>query len=344
MSTVTATAPVATTTRSSKKPRTSTSGGSGTAWAMLAPAGVLMLVFLIVPIVLTLSLAFTDARLISPTPAKFTGLTNFTRLFGSNVFWHSLQNTIVFAVVIVPLQSACALGLAVLVNAKVRGTNFFRTVYFLPVVTSMVVVSMLWLFMYQQDGLINSLLAQIGITGPDWIGDPNTALFAIILMSAWQAMGFHMVIWLSGLQTISADLYEAASLDGAGPWQQFVNVTWPGLKQTRTFILITITIAAFSLFTQINVMTQGGPLDSTSTLVFLAVRTGFQQQQTGYASAMSLVFFVLVLAVSLVQRHLTGDRELQRGARPKPTPPPRRPKPHRTGPPEPGRSRGCPGW
>ena len=312
MSTVTATAPVATTTRSSKKPRTSTSGGSGTAWAMLAPAGVLMLVFLIVPIVLTLSLAFTDARLISPTPAKFTGLTNFTRLFGSNVFWHSLQNTIVFAVVIVPLQSACALGLAVLVNAKVRGTNFFRTVYFLPVVTSRVVVSMLWLFMYQQDGLINSLLAQIGITGPDWIGDPNTALFAIILMSAWQAMGFHMVIWLSGLQTISADLYEAASLDGAGPWQQFVNVTWPGLKQTRTFILITITIAAFSLFTQINVMTQGGPLDSTSTLVFLAVRTGFQQQQTGYASAMSLVFFVLVLAVSLVQRHLTRDKELQR--------------------------------
>ena len=312
MSTVTATAPVATTTRSSKKPRTSTSGGSGTAWAMLAPAGVLMLVFLIVPIVLTLSLAFTDARLISPTPAKFTGLTNFTRLFGSNVFWHSLQNTIVFAVVIVPLQSACALGLAVLVNAKVRGTNFFRTVYFLPVVTSMVVVSMLWLFMYQQDGLINSLLAQIGITGPDWIGDPNTALFAIILMSAWQAMGFHMVIWLSGLQTISADLYEAASLDGAGPWQQFVNVTWPGLKQTRTFILITITIAAFSLFTQINVMTQGGPAQSTVTVLYFMVRTGFQQQQTGYASAMSLVFFVLVLAVSLVQRHLTRDKELQR--------------------------------
>ena len=121
-----------------------------------------------------------------------------------------------------------------------------------------------------------------------------------------------MVIWLSGLQTISADLYEAASLDGAGPWQKFVHVTWPGLKQTRTFILITITIAAFSLFTQVQIMTQGGPLDSTSTLVFLAVRTGFQQQQTGYASAMSLVFFVLVLAVSLVQRFLTRDKDLKR--------------------------------
>ncbi len=284
--------------------------GSGTAWAMLAPAAVLMIVFLVVPIVLTLILAFTDARLISPTPAKFTGFNNFIRLFGSNVFWHSLINTVIFAVVIVPFQSACALGLALLVNAKVRGTNFFRTVYFLPVVTSIVVVSMLWMFMYQQDGLINVMLAKVGIAGPDWLNDPRTALFAIIMMSAWQAMGFHMVIWLSGLQTISADLYEAASLDGATGWQQFVHVTWPGLKQTRTFILITI--AAFSLFTQIQIMTQGGPLDSTSTLVFLAVRTGFQQQQTGYASAMSLVFFVLVLAVSLVQRFLTRDKELGR--------------------------------
>lgn len=298
--------------RGRKRPRRSSGRAAGTAWAMLAPAAVLMLVFLIVPIILTLSLAFTDARLISPRPAEFIGLANFTRLFGSSAFWHSLLNTMIFAVVIVPVQSACALGLAVLVNAKVRGTNFFRTVYFLPVVTSMVVVSMLWMFMYQQNGLINALLAKVGITGPDWLNDPNTALFAIILMSAWQAMGFHMVIWLSGLQTISADLYEAASLDGAGGWQKFVHVTWPGLRQTRTFILITITIAAFSLFTQIQIMTQGGPLDSTSTLVFLAVRTGFAQQQTGYASAMSLVFFVLVLAVSLVQRYLTRDKEVTR--------------------------------
>ncbi|MBK8459000.1 MAG: sugar ABC transporter permease [Micropruina sp.] len=277
---------------------------------MLLPAGILMLVFLLIPIGLTFLLAFTNARLISPVPAKFIGVDNFIRLFESSTFWKSLTNTIVFAVVIVPVQSGLALILAVLVNAKVRGTNIFRTIYFLPVVTSMVVVSMLWMFMYQQEGLINSVLARLGIIGPDWLGDPNTALFALIIMSAWQAMGFHMVIWLSGLQTISGDLYEAASLDGASPWQQFWNVTWPGLKQTRTFILITITISAFSLFTQVNIMTQGGPLDSTSTVVFQAVRTGFQQQQTGYASAISLVFFVLVLAVSLVQRYLTRDKDL----------------------------------
>jgi len=279
---------------------------------MLAPAAVLMIVFLIIPILLTFGLAFTNARLISPVPAKFIGIDNFVRLFGSATFWKSLLNTVIFAIVIVPVQSGLALVLALLVNAKVRGTNFFRTVYFLPVVTSMVVVSMLWLFMYQQNGLINALLGRLGIVGPDWLGDPRTALFALIVMSAWQAMGFHMVIWLSGLQTIPGELYEAASLDGASTWQQFAYVTWPGLLQTRTFILITITIAAFSLFTQVNVMTQGGPLDSTSTVVFQAVRTGFQQQQTGYASSISLVFFVIVLAVSLVQRYLTRDKELKR--------------------------------
>lgn len=292
--------------------RTTVRRTAGVGWAMLAPAAVLMIVFLIIPILLTFGLAFTNARLISPVPAKFIGIDNFVRLFGSATFWKSLLNTVIFAIVIVPVQSGLALVLALLVNAKVRGTNFFRTVYFLPVVTSMVVVSMLWLFMYQQNGLINALLGRLGIVGPDWLGDPRTALFALIVMSAWQAMGFHMVIWLSGLQTIPGELYEAASLDGASTWQQFAHVTWPGLLQTRTFILITITIAAFSLFTQVNVMTQGGPLDSTSTVVFQAVRTGFQQQQTGYASSISLVFFVIVLAVSLVQRYLTRDKELKR--------------------------------
>jgi multiple sugar transport system permease protein len=283
-----------------------------TALLMLLPAGVLMITFLLIPIGLTFVLAFTNARLISPEPAKFIGVGNFTRLFENATFWKSLGNTVLFAVVIVPIQSAVALALAVLINTRMRGVNFFRTVYFLPVVTSMVVVSMLWMFMYQPNGLINALLAKVGIQGPDWLGDPHWALLALILMSIWQACGFHMVIWLSGLQTIPGELYEAASLDGASRWQQFAYVTWPGLRQTAIFILITITIAAFSLFTQVNIMTQGGPLDSTSTVVFMAVRTGFQQQQTGYASAISLVFFVIVLAVSLIQRYLTRDKEAGR--------------------------------
>ena len=278
------------------------------AW-MVAPAAVLLVTFVIIPIALTFTLAFTNAKLISPEPIRFIGFDNFSRLFADQTFWKSLRNTIVFGVVIVPVQAGLALCLALLINVKVRGVNFFRTVYFLPVVTSMVVVAILWTFLYQPDGLINSLLAKVGIHGPDWLGNTHTALAALIFMSIWQAVGFHMVIWLSGLQTISPQLYEASSLDGASSWQNFRFVTWPGLRQTRTFILITITISALSLFTQVNIMTQGGPLDSTTTVVYQAVRTGFQQQQTGYASAISLVFFVLVLAVAMVQRFLTRDKD-----------------------------------
>ncbi len=291
--------------RASKPARSQTTVG---AW-MVAPASVLLVTFVLVPIALTFALAFTNAKLVSPEPISFIAFDNFTRLFESGTFWKSLRNTVVFAIFVVPLQAGFALGLAVLINVKIRGVNFFRTVYFLPVVTSMVVIAMLWTFMYQPTGLINSLLAKIGIDGPNWLGNTNTALAAIIFMSIWQNVGFHMVIWLSGLQTISPSLYEASSLDGATPWQQFRFVTWPGLKQTRTFILITITISALALFTQINIMTQGGPLDSTSTVVYQAVRAGFAQQQTGYASAISLVFFVLVLAVSLVQRFITRDKD-----------------------------------
>ncbi len=288
--------------------------GRAAAW-LVAPAVVLMATFVLIPIALTFGLAFTNAKLISPEPASFVGIDNFTRLFQDPVFFKSLRNTILFAVFVVPLQAGLALGLALLINVKVRGVNFFRTVYFLPVVTSMVVISTLWQFMYQPDGLINSFLRAISggaIAGTDWLGNPNTALAAILLMSIWQGVGFHMVIWLSGLQTIPGDLYEASSLDGASTWQNFRFVTWPSLRQTRTFILVTISISAFSLFTQVQVMTQGGPLDSTSTVVFQAVRAGFAQQQTGYASAISLVFFILVLAVSLVQRYLTRDKDVKK--------------------------------
>jgi multiple sugar transport system permease protein len=280
--------------------------------AMVLPAVALLLVFFFIPVVLCFILAFTNARLISPEPTTFSGIDNFTRLFQDPLFWASLRNTFYFAVIVVPLQSAFALGLALLINVKMRGTNFFRTMYFIPVVTSIVVVSILWRFMYQPEGLVNSLLQAVSfntIQGADWLNDTTTAMPAIMFMSIWQAVGFHMVIWLSGLQTIPGELYEAADIDGAGSWEKFRYVTWPGLRATRTFILVTITIAALSLFAQINVMTDGGPLNATTTMVFQAVRTGYRQQETAYASAISLVFFALVLTVSLVQRYLTRDKD-----------------------------------
>jgi multiple sugar transport system permease protein len=277
---------------------------------MVSPSVILLIVFFFIPVALAFVLAFTNARLISPS-IQFVGLDNFTRLFQDPLFWKSLRNTLYFAVVVVPLQSALALLLALLVNIRIRGTNFFRTLYFVPVVTSIVVVSILWQFMYQPDGLINNVLQSVSfnvIQGADWLNNPATAMPAIIFMSIWQAVGFHMVIWLSGLQTIAPELYEAADIDGAGPWEKFRYVTWPGLRNTRTFILVTISIAALSLFAQVNIMTNGGPLDATSTVVFQAVRIGYQQQQTAYASAISLVFFLLVLTVSLVQRYLTREK------------------------------------
>lgn len=230
-------------------------------------------------------------------------------LVGDRLFVRSLLNTFYFALVVVPLQSLFGLILALLVNQRIRGVNIFRTIYFMPVVTSMVVISILWRFIYDgNNGLLNSALSWVtlgGFDGRSWLGDTTTAMPAVIGMSIWQAVGFHMIVWLSGLQTIPGVLYEAAAIDGAGRWAQFRHVTWPGLRFTRIFILITITIAAMGLFTQIDVMTDGGPLDSTSTVVFYAIRQGWGQQNIAYGSAISLVFFLIVLTIALVQRWLT---------------------------------------
>src|SRR6478609_2388379 len=291
-------APAAPPSKPRRRPRHLREQISG--WGMIAPAAVLLLAFVFLPAILGFGLAFTNARLVSPRPVEFVGTDNFARLFADPVFWRSLLNVSYFAVVVVPVQSGLALAMALLINKKFRGVNFFRTIYFLPVVTSMVVVSLLWLFMYRNFGLIN---------GPDWLNDPATAMPAIIALSIWQAAGFHMIIWLAGLQSISGELYEAAQLDGASRWHQFRYVTWPGLKHTRTLVLVTITIQALGLFDQVSVMTQGGPLDSTTTIIYEAVRSGFKQQETSYASAISLVFFVLVLLISAVQRYLTREKD-----------------------------------
>lgn len=279
---------------------------------MSSPALVLLTLFLGIPILLTFVLSFTNIRLVSPTPPKFVGLNNFVRAFAHDPsFLRSLTNTAFFAMIVVPCQSALALALAILVNAKVKGVTVFRTMIFMPVVTSMVVVSILWSFFYEENGLFNSVLNTVtggAWTAVAWLNNPGTAMPAIILLSIWQAVGLHMIIWLSGLQGIDPALYEAADLDGANGWQRFRYVTWPGLHSTMVFILVTITIAALGLFVQVDVMTSGGPQDATSTLVYHAVRKGYREQDMGYGSAISLIFFICVLAISLIQRRLTREK------------------------------------
>jgi multiple sugar transport system permease protein len=241
-----------------------------------------------------------------------TGKTQWSLLAGDVVFMKSLLNTIYFALVIVPGQAGLGLVLALLINRRTAGVNIFRTIYFIPVVVSIVVVSILFRFIYDgQNGLLNSALGFIsgGAFRPiDWMANPATAMPAIMVMSAWQAVGIHMIIWLAGLQNVPFVLYEAADIDGANAWQKFRYVTWPGLHNTAVFILVTITIAALGLFTQIHVMTQGGPLDSTTTVIFQAVRKGYGMQDIAYGSAISVVFFILVLSVAIIQRYLTREK------------------------------------
>jgi multiple sugar transport system permease protein len=228
------------------------------------------------------------------------------------VFVRAILNTVAFVIVVAPVQGGLALLLALLINQKVRGINVFRAIYFMPVVISIVVVALLWRFIYGgENGLLNALLGflSFGAFKPvDWLGTPETALWSILAMSVWQGVGFHMVIWLAGLQTISASLYEAATIDGATSWQQFRYVTWPGLRNTAVLILIVITMQAFSLYPQIDVMTKGGPLDSTQSIVFQAVQRGYVQQDIASGSAISVILFLIVLTISLVQRRLTRER------------------------------------
>lgn len=284
-----------------------------TAWLMSSPALLLLALFLGIPILLTFVLSFTNIRLVSPNPPRFVGLNNFVRAFAHDpTFVRSLTNTAFFALIVVPCQSALALALAILVNAKVKGVTAFRTMIFMPVVTSMVVVSILWSFFYEENGLFNSVLNTLtggGWTAVAWLNNPGTAMPAVIVLSIWQAVGLHMIIWLSGLQGIDPVLYEAADLDGVNGWQRFRYVTWPGLHSTMVFILVTITIAALGLFVQVDVMTSGGPQDATSTLVYHAVRKGYREQDMGYGSAISLIFFLAVLAISLIQRRLTREKD-----------------------------------
>lgn len=228
------------------------------------------------------------------------------------VFVTAVANTILFVMVVAPVQAGLALGLALLINQRLRGINLFRAIYFMPVVVSIVVVSLLWRLIYDgQSGLLNNLLGALsfGAIEPiNWLGNPQTALGAIIVMSIWQAVGFHMVIWLSGLQTISPTLYEAAAIEGASKWQVFRYVTWPGLRNTAVLVLIVITMQAFGLFAQIDVMTNGGPLDSTQTIVFQAIERGYGKQDISGGSAISVILFVMVLSISLIQRWLTREK------------------------------------
>lgn len=292
--------------RAAGRPRVETSAWRSarlTPYLWVLPAVALFVVFRLYPMAFGLYLSLNEWDGVKPM--VFRGLANYRQaLFEDAVFWLALWHNVVFAVGTVIGKNAIAIVLAVLLNADLRGRTFFRTTLFMPVVMSFVVVGLLWGWIFNfQFGLLNSLLAAVGLDGwrTDWLGNPRLALFSLIGVDVWKWYGFHMVIYLAGLQTIPPVLYEAAIIDGATAWQQFWRVTLPLL---RPIVVVNVTLAlmgAFNVFDLIYVMTQGGPANATNVVMIHAYLQGFKFYEMGYASAISYVLMLIVIVVSGVQ-------------------------------------------
>jgi multiple sugar transport system permease protein len=271
----------------------------------LSPAMALITLFFFLPVLGGLVLSLTDFDLYSIGDlhnTRFVGAANYTALADNPLFWRALTNTLYFSFVGGPLTIAVALAAALLLNAKLaRYKAFFRTVYFAPVVTTIVGVAIVWKYIYHpRVGLLNRMLDAVGIAGPDWLGDPRWAMPALILLAIWRGFGYATVIFLAGLQNVPEELYEAARIDGAGEWRQFLHVTVPQLGPTFVFVGIITAIGFLQVFAEPYVMTpDGGPLNSTLTIVMLMYREGFRWWNMGYAAAVAFILFALVLLATI---------------------------------------------
>lgn len=294
----------------------------------LIPALVLLIAFRLVPIVMSFVISFFEWTLHGT--GGFIGLTNYTKLFDDPEFWKSMLNTVWLVIFVVPASLVFSLIFAVLLNQVKALRSLFRTVYFLPFVTSMVAVSIVWKIIFnEQTGLANRFLefiglnsqkwlaeprgiftlffANLGIRIPDWLGGPSQALFAIIIMTVWKGLGYNTIIYLAGLQNIAKDYYEAAEIDGAGKVKQFFKITLPLVSPTTYYVLMMTTIVTFQAFSQVYLMTgppKGGPLGTTNLIVYYIFNRGFDAQEMGYASAAALVLFVIILGLTIVQKRL----------------------------------------
>ncbi len=291
-----------------------------TAWLFSAPAIILLLLFYVVPFFMAIRLSFTNQPLVPNLriPTQFVGFRNYLNLISKDeIFRKAIVNNFKFAAVVVPTQTGLALFLAVLVNQKLKFANFFRTIYFTPVTITMVVVCVIWVLIFDAspEGVINKVIHILSfgtVNEQNWLGDKHLVWPAIMLMSIWQGVGFQMVIYLAGLQSIPTELYEAARVDGASVFQQFIKITIPQLRNTTIFVIVATTILAFSLFTQVEIMTNGGPDDATVTTVYYAFTQGFRKGKIGYGSAISVIYFLIVLTISLLQRFfIREDRAVE---------------------------------
>jgi multiple sugar transport system permease protein len=283
---------------------------------MSAPAVFGLTLFVALPFLLAIALGFSNLRLGSPLPLEWLEFEQYRRIFADPSFTRALLNNLLFALVVVPLQTTLALSLALLLNQRLRGIAWFRTLFFMPVVFPLSLVAVVWVLIFAPgpDGMMNGFLELLsfGAWSPrDFLHDPMLALPAVMVTSIWQGTGFQMVILLAGLQSIPSELYEAAAIDGAGRWHRFWHVTLPQLRNTLIFVVLVTTILAFRLFDQVQIMTQGGPHDATTTVMFEAVQAAFARQQVARGAAMTVVLFLVVLLISLLQRRVARqEREV----------------------------------
>lgn len=277
--------------------------------AFFGPALVLLTIFLFLPMLLTLVFSFTDYFALNPDLTHFVGLENYITIFKDELFLKAFLNTVKFVFIIVPLQGGGALILALLINKVTHCKKYFKVAFFIPVVMSLAVVSTLWMQIYNPEGILNTVLANLGISAQPFIYSDKQALPSIAFMSIWQGVGYQMIIFLGGLQAINPGLYEAAEMDHASGWQKFWDITLPELKPICVFVFITITIGAFKMIVQPMVMTGGGPSHSTFTLVYDIYETGTVNWEMGLASTMAIVFVIFVVILTIVQTILTRDKE-----------------------------------
>ncbi|MEX0270414.1 carbohydrate ABC transporter permease [Leptolyngbyaceae cyanobacterium UHCC 1019] len=277
-----------------------------TGYLFMAPTILIAGVFLILPIAYAVTLAFQKVQLLGNVSYQFTGLKNFARIAQDDRVWIALKNTADYVAIVVPVQTILALMLALILNSQIKGRSWFRVAFFLPTVTSSAVLTLIFMWIYNSNGLLNSLLSFFHLPTYNWLGDPNVALKGIMIMNIWSTAPLFMVIYLAALQGIPETLYEAATLDGANPWEKFLHITLPFLQPVTFFVIVMGIIGTFQLFDQSYIFSagSGGPNDSTLTIVLLIYQYAFKNLDMGYALALTLILAVILMTSTIIQRAL----------------------------------------
>ncbi|WP_229596716.1 carbohydrate ABC transporter permease [Rossellomorea vietnamensis] len=280
-----------------------------TPFLFLIPGVIILGAFIFYPMLNAIWLSFTNYNIV--TDAEFIGLENYKGLFADALFWKVLGQTLLYLVIVVPALVILPIFLAILVNQQVKGIGFFRSAYYVPVVTSMVVVGIAWKWVYADKGILNYILESLGLINEpvNWLTSTSTSIFAVMVVTVWKGLGYYMVIYLAGLQSISDDLYEAADIDGASKWKQIWHITIPLLMPSIMIVTIMSSISAMKVFEEIYVMTGGGPLNSSKTLVFYIYEEAFDKLQMGYASAAGVVLFIITLIFSVINIKFMSKKE-----------------------------------